>query len=476
MSKKKKVSIGVSGRIRKILPSESRSKCLVIDKEKNMIGIRHKNESKKQIDFYKFNKQIFGPKHDNHYVFQQLCKPLCDNILNGNRYNSMLIGYGQTGSGKTHTLLGKKQKNKTGKIQTTIGVLPLMIEYLQTNSDKVSLSAIEVYGIRKTKIHYYDLFDADKSSLKLWDKKIPIPLMPSTQTDKIWDVKSIDIDNTKNTAQKQVFFAAKNGHFAPTAKNPISSRGHIVFIVTVYKNNMFNHLIVIDLAGSEGITALPKEFRDEIGDETYKIRKMEAGIINCGLGDIQKLMKEICTKKGLSDVHGNGIRKLLYPFLRQICQPMVNVLFTFSPCKSNIESTRNTFRISKLISNLKIIPKKINDDVTQNQNQSKSKEEIRKSHEQELIAKDLFIEELQKKLDELYSEHEALKEELSLAENLNGIVCRNGNAEVDDNIEKEIKTQETFFLSECVDCNDSYWRTSKSLVLCQDKGIQVSNH
>ena len=154
--------------------------------------------------------------------------------------------------------------------------------------------------------------------------------------------------------------------------------------------------------------ALPKDFKDKIGNKMYKIRLMEARIINYGLCDIQKLMKEISTKRGLSNVHGNGIRKLLYPFLRQECKPMINILFTFSPSITNIESTRNTFRISKLISNLKIIPMKIK------QNQPKDPE--RESFEQMLNEKDIFIEELEIKLKELYQEHESLKLELNVME------------------------------------------------------------
>ena len=504
----KKISIGVSGRIRQILPWESKSKCIEIDEEKNMIGIHNKNKAKKQVDFYKFNKKIFTPENDNNHVFEQLCKPLCDNILSGNGYNSLLIAYGQTGSGKTHTLLGKKKKNKQGKMVKITGVLPMMIQYLQQNCDKVTLSAIEVYGIRKTKIQFYDLFDANKSSQKLWDKKKHISLTPSTQDDKIWNVKSVQIDNDKNSAAKQVSIASKNAHFAATAKNPNSSRGHIAFIVTVHKNNTFNHLVVMDLAGSEGISALPRKFMEDIGEQNYKTRKMEAGIINCGLGAIQKLLKEVATKTGLSAVRGNGVRKLLYPFLEWKCKPMINIIFTFSPSKSNMESTRNTFRISKLISNLKIIPMKIKENQT--------KEQMLDEKDKVLMAKDLMVEKLNKEITDL-------KEKLRNFENDERLVmleqqldehCGEDGKFKDEAVENKqqhkeetdakdddkedenykddkkfeedekveiietireslIKTQESLFLNECVDCSHSYWRSDRTLVLCEDKGTQT---
>ena len=128
------VSLGVSGRVRKILASESPKLCLRTDG--NLIGIRslqsraitHRKDDDEEIDFFEFNKGVFGEEDGNESVFAKLCRPLCDNLLDGNGFNSMLMAYGTTGSGKTYTLLGD------GGESMDRGVLQMMIGYLKSSA------------------------------------------------------------------------------------------------------------------------------------------------------------------------------------------------------------------------------------------------------------------------------------------------------------------------------------------------------
>jgi DNA replication protein DnaC len=44
----------------------------------------------------------FGPNSSQKEVYEQMCRPLIENIFEG--FNATVFAYGQTGSGKTHTM------------------------------------------------------------------------------------------------------------------------------------------------------------------------------------------------------------------------------------------------------------------------------------------------------------------------------------------------------------------------------------
>ena len=71
---------------------------------------------------------------------------------------------------------------------------------------------------------------------------------------------------------------------------------------------------------------------------------------------IQAVLKEVGSKKGLQSVQGNGIRKLLWKYVHGA---MINVLFTLSPSETNLNSTRSTFRIAEAMTHLQITLVKI---------------------------------------------------------------------------------------------------------------------
>ena len=48
--------------------------------------------------------EVFTPNASQSLVFQNIAKPIIDNVLDG--YNGTIFAYGQTGSGKTHTIFG----------------------------------------------------------------------------------------------------------------------------------------------------------------------------------------------------------------------------------------------------------------------------------------------------------------------------------------------------------------------------------
>merc|ERR1711971_1162991 len=82
-------------------------------------------------------------------LFETAMKPLLDyKILQG--INSIFIVYGQSGSGKSFTLIGEEGH---------LGVLPLSLQYLLSQDvvERIDIASIEAYGVKATKIGFYDL-------------------------------------------------------------------------------------------------------------------------------------------------------------------------------------------------------------------------------------------------------------------------------------------------------------------------------
>ena len=118
------------------------------------------------------------------------------------------------------------------------------------------------------------------------------------------------------------------------------------------------NLICLDLAGSEGLTAVTPEFIKKVGKTAGKLRLMEGGAINYGLQQMQGLLREIGTKKGIEKTQvmsmyivilkfhqmfilktcchhhglciltqGTGLRKLLHKYLQYVLLPLFHTLF-----------------------------------------------------------------------------------------------------------------------------------------------------
>ena len=117
------------------------------------------------------------------------------------------------------------------------------------------------------------------------------------------------------------------------------------------------------------------------------------GAINYGLQQIQGILKELGSKKGVAKTQGSGIRKLLWPYVQKKNQPMVNVLFTLSPSDTNIHTTRDTFRVATTMANLKIKPVKVK--------KPKSKDEINRELKKIIREQEMKIKRLEKQIQEL---------------------------------------------------------------------------
>jgi len=318
---------------------------------------------------------VLGTKTGNEDGFNIICMPLIESTLKG--YKALLIAYGQTGSGKTFTLIGAKGPGQ-------LGLLPRSIEYfLQCDKVlKVQMKAFEAYATTLTKIGIFDLF-CEKNRFKfkpwvdvsdnraenkaaeykwvqkksaaaqaMWKTKFSRTGFDTFKEGEVTDVPEVE------DAFTQVELAHDASHFARTGKNPESSRGHTVYVVKLKITNpqgadytpVTTEFIAVDLAGSEGGNTL-----DALPEGPAKVcRHLEGGVINYGLSQLKEMFAEMRKKGKLKKSQGNGLRKLLYPFVT--ANTMMSICFTLSPSKDNIMPTRATMKFAQDACKLKMKP------------------------------------------------------------------------------------------------------------------------
>eukprot|EP00494_Astrolonche_serrata_P031310 UN31579 len=249
-----------------------------------------------------------------------------------------------------------------------------LVELLNNKSvTQVSLRAVEAYGVKPTKILLFDLLDP-KNSTGVWSKKSGNP--------------SLEIQSKKTTQKilktpdecfKTVQAAQEASHFAPTGKNPESSRGHIVFVIDVQGTNdkhetINSSLVFADLAGSEGDSALTEEFIKSVSQETLLARKLEGGVINMGLSDLQMIFRNLGSKQGLSKSAGIGLRRMIKPYIN--ANTYINVIFCMSPSFVNCASTESTLKFAARACKLKTAPVKAKRKINYQSLTSSLKDEI----------------------------------------------------------------------------------------------------
>jgi len=320
---------------------------------------------------------VLSDKTRNEDCFNTVSKPLIDRVLEG--YKALLIAYGQTGSGKTFTLIGAKGPGQLGLLPRTIQALlddPRCLE--------MKMKGFEAHSLNLQKIPLYDLFDHqnqfifqpfeppgdDKIKNKVaenrWVQRKSLAAKAlwkskkgRTGIDTMTEGHSIVI-KTIDDGFKYVEMAHDASHFARTGKNPESSRGHTVYILFLKVQHpdgedfepLQTEFVVVDLAGSEGGSTL-----DALPDGPDKTaRFLEGGVINYGLSSLKGMFAEMRKKGKLKKCQGNGLRKLLYPFVTS--NTHMSIVFTLSPSVDNIIPTRATMKFAQDACKLKMKPAK----------------------------------------------------------------------------------------------------------------------
>ena len=337
--------INIMVRIKPIIDNKNKELQKVIYKENDKI-IRIKYE-KEELN-YKFN-HVFDDMINNEGIYNNIKENILKKIRNG--YNNIIIANGQSGSGKTYTIFGNNSNP---------GIIIQLLEDIKKfdNLKSLQLGAVEIYGDIKNGQKIYDLYNKGVL-LKGQD---------------INNIKMIELKHDNNILNinkiKNIIKLIKNeAHYAETKLNKNSSRGHIIFYLLLNIDNIESNVIIVDLAGSEGIDAL-------LNNKNKQRRLLEGGCINTGLTEIHQMFNELKKNKKLSHIIGKGLRKCLYEYIN--VNTLFNIFFTISNEKEHIKQSKSTLNISKLFGSIKLLPKKstkilkINSKTEKNENINKS--------------------------------------------------------------------------------------------------------
>jgi len=142
-------------------------------------------------------------------------------------------------------------------------------------------------------------------------------------------------------------------------KNPESSRGHVTFVAKVTQQkskleSLISYFVMVDCAGSEGESAFTEDFKARVDKETLIARRLEAGTINTGLSQLQVIFNQLRTKGQLTPTIGNGLRRVLHPYINT--RTYLSVLFTLSPSINNAKATESTLKFAVTAGMVKVKP------------------------------------------------------------------------------------------------------------------------
>jgi len=160
-------------------------------------------------------------------------------------------------------------------------------------------------------------------------------------------------------AHDKIIYAHAASHFAPTGKNPESSRGHVTFVARIKQvrskhESLVSYFVMVDCAGSEGESAFTPEFKAMVDQQTLMARRLEAGTINTGLSQLQIIFNQMKQKGELSKAIGNGLRRVLHPYINT--RTYLSVLFTLSPSVNNAKATESTLKFAVTAGMVKVKP------------------------------------------------------------------------------------------------------------------------
>eukprot|EP01138_Halocafeteria_seosinensis_P000681 gb/GECG01000697.1/.p1 GENE.gb/GECG01000697.1/~~gb/GECG01000697.1/.p1 ORF type:complete len:767 (+),score=130.76 gb/GECG01000697.1/:1-2301(+) len=294
---------------------------------------------------YKFKfKNIFGMQAKQPEVFNEVAQEAVDSALDG--FNSTIFAYGQTGSGKTFTITGGAEKYDDR------GIIPRTLQYIfRTIKDKteeqyrIFVSYLEIYNENG-----YDLLDPkhDVSSLD----ELPRVTMREDADGNI-HLRNLSMHqvNSEEDALNYLFLGDTNRAICETPMNPVSSRSHCIFTISLEARNVESakvkrsKLNLVDLAGSERVS------KTKTGGTALR----EAGYINKSLHYLQQVITALDEKKKAPDRHIPYRNSMMTTVLRDSlggnCKTAM--IATVSAEAENIDESIATCRFANQVANIK---------------------------------------------------------------------------------------------------------------------------
>ncbi|CAK7567111.1 MAG: Kinesin-related motor protein [Sporothrix epigloea] len=285
---------------------------------------------------YNFDR-VFSPAADQGMIFDDVVKPILDEMLSG--FNCTIFAYGQTGTGKTYTMSGDMSET-LGLLTDAAGIIPRVLQALfnKLNADEsdsiVRCSFIELYNEELRDLLSAEADTGGSSKLKIYDDN-------SRKGHATTVVQGMEERHIASAADgiKRLQEGSVRRQVAATKCNDLSSRSHTVFTITVQTKHItetgedfFNtgKLNLVDLAGSENIQRSGAENK----------RAAEAGLINKSLLTLGRVINALVDRTAHVPYRESKLTRLLQDSLGG--RTKTCIIATISTAKSNLEETIST--------------------------------------------------------------------------------------------------------------------------------------
>ncbi|KAL3874319.1 hypothetical protein ACJMK2_037350 [Sinanodonta woodiana] len=293
-------------------------------------------------ELYKFRFQhVFDQNSEQDDIFDQVAKPVIDNVLQG--YNGTIFAYGQTGSGKTFTITGGAER------YADRGIIPRTLSYIfeefEQNSERsytLHISYLEIYNENG-----YDLLDPKHEAAKLED--LPkVTLMEDS--DQNIHLKNLSVHQATNEeeALNLLFLGDTNRMIAETPMNQASTRSHCIFTIHLTSRESGSATIrraklhLVDLAGSERVSK----------SGVNGILLTEAKYINLSLHYLEQVIISLSEKNRQHIPYRNSMMtSVLRDSLGGNC--MTTMIATCSVEKRNLDESISTCRFAQRVAMIK---------------------------------------------------------------------------------------------------------------------------
>ncbi|KAK0745793.1 P-loop containing nucleoside triphosphate hydrolase protein [Schizothecium vesticola] len=281
---------------------------------------------------YNFDR-VFSQAADQSMIFDDVVKPMLDEVLTG--FNCTIFAYGQTGTGKTYTMSGD-MSSTFGMLSDEAGIIPRVLNALFKKLDDeeiencVRCSFIELYNEELRDL----LAPDDGPKLKIYDDN-------SRKNHLTTVVQGMEERHiiTATDGLKWLQEGSVKRQVAATKCNDLSSRSHSVFTITVHAKRktedgedylVTGKLNLVDLAGSENIQRSGAENK----------RAAEAGLINKSLLTLGRVINALVDRSAHIPYRESKLTRLLQDSLGG--RTKTCIIATVSPAKSNLEETLST--------------------------------------------------------------------------------------------------------------------------------------
>ncbi|CAK7219002.1 Kinesin-related motor protein [Sporothrix curviconia] len=285
---------------------------------------------------YNFDR-VFSPAADQGMIFDDVVKPILDEMLSG--FNCTIFAYGQTGTGKTYSMSGDMSET-LGLLTDAAGIIPRVLQALfnKLNADEndsiVRCSFIELYNEELRDLLSVETDTGGSSKLKIYDDN-------SRKGHATTVVQGMEERHIASAADgiKRLQEGSVRRQVAATKCNDLSSRSHTVFTITVQTKHVtetgedfFNtgKLNLVDLAGSENIQRSGAENK----------RAAEAGLINKSLLTLGRVINALVDRTAHVPYRESKLTRLLQDSLGG--RTKTCIIATISTAKSNLEETIST--------------------------------------------------------------------------------------------------------------------------------------